>query len=239
MGLFSCIARFFGWRDGDTSVLRSWSQKTARKHFRSGNGTLDDVIEAFFATIVQLSAALDGARDQHRTARSDPLRMYLGDGCIFEVACYYYFHVDRWLAENRPHARKRVIGLLREQFERTFGAVLRLANVSAIIDDRVQAYSACPGFRDTPDSKESDGRRTRLGDFIDEAAGDLRPRLRAETRPLEQEPTWGGMLQRLLLDGALDRFEMVLPELLDTLPTLVDECVLQAVPNERDGPRTR
>ena len=54
MGLFSCIARFFGWRDGDTSVLRSWSQKTARKHFRSGNGTLDDVIEAFFATIVQL-----------------------------------------------------------------------------------------------------------------------------------------------------------------------------------------
>lgn len=228
MGLFSRIAKCFGWRDGDPSVLRSWSLKTARRHIKAGNGTLDCVMEAFFATIVQLSSTLDGARDRIRSGDNDPLRMYLGDGCIFEIACYCYFCVDRWLAENRPHARERVIGLLREQFDRTFGAVLRLPNVSAIMDDRVQAYSACPAYKDTPDREESDGCRARLGEFIHEAADEVPPRLRGELQQVEQEPTWGGVIRQMLLHDALDRIEMLIPDLLETLPILVDECVLQS-----------
>lgn len=70
----------------------------------------------------------------------DVSKHYGGDASLFELGCYLYVYIDRWLFTHRPHLRNEISSTYVKEFIRLFSTVLGTAVVYDLFYQRVEKY---------------------------------------------------------------------------------------------------
>jgi len=138
MGL---IAKLFGKSRARKSYVRDWAKRRRSELLHTDNMSIDVL---FVAIISYLNFGKKLPNDSIpaglRGLGVDPAEHYSGDEALFEIGCYYLFHLDSWLLSKEPHLRKELSTALTTRFLKLFSHALGTDNLPGIVRQRAKLY---------------------------------------------------------------------------------------------------